>query len=324
MVYRTFLMQVSAHIQKSLGEGCRVQLIQVQKNNGLILDGLCIEGQNTSCSPTIYLNSYYLEYQKGIPLETICLFILEAYKSHTVAPAISDIDFSNFLSLKNQIVYRLINSASNQALLKEIPHVRFLDLAIVFCIYLSPDSPGKMTALIRNSHLKTWNISSEDLFSLAMVNTPRLLPPSIRSLTSVMEEILTGCSDDIPQPLVSSDSSEESSDREDLYETPLYVLTNQLGIYGASCLLYSRPLKNFADSRKTDIIILPSSIHEVLLISDRPDIDYEALSQMVMEINLSDVPLEDRLSNQVYRYSRETGKIALLSHAPETVETPNP
>ena len=79
MVYRTFLMQVSAHIQKSLGEGCRVQLIQVQKNNGLILDGLCIEGQNTSCSPTIYLNSYYLEYQKGVPLENLPFDLVDQF-----------------------------------------------------------------------------------------------------------------------------------------------------------------------------------------------------------------------------------------------------
>ncbi len=322
MVYRTFLMQVTAYIQESLGVDCRVRLVQVRKNNGLILDGLCIENPDTPYSPTIYLNSYYLEYQKGTPLEAICLAVLETYQNHSDVPALSGIDFTDFSSLKELIIFRVINSASNQPLLSEIPHVRFLDLAIIFSLYLSPSPSGQMSALIRKSHLKAWNISSEDLFSLAMANTPRLLPPSVKSLACVMKEILSDCPGTLPQNSVSSDIQEE--DLEDRYETPLYVLTNESGIHGAACLLYPQPLKNFADSRGSDIIILPSSIHEVLLTVDRPDIDYNALSQMVMEINLSDVPLEDRLSNQVYRYSRGTGKISLLSHAPESVEIPSP
>ena len=314
MVYETFLMQISSQIQEALKDQCRVRLIRVQKNNGLLLDGLCMERDQDPISPTIYLNSYFCDYQKGLSLEKIRNKILETYQSCSSLPELSPTSFSDFSFIKTRIVFRLVNAASNQALLEEIPHIPLLDLAVVFCLFLSDKPDSQMTALIRNSHLETWGLPVRDLFSIAMENTPRLLPPSLKSLSSVMQEILHE----------SLSPASQEDELEELYETPLYVLTNQAGIHGAACLLYPHPLKNFADARKSDVLILPSSIHEVLITADSPDIDYDALSQMVMEINRSDVPLEDRLSNQVYRYSRKTGRISAVSHAPESVGISNP
>lgn len=81
---------------------------------------------------------------------------------------------------------------------------------------------------------------------------------------------------------------------------------------GASCILYEGVLEGFAKEKKADIIILPSSIHEVLLIIDRDDLDYVELQNMVKEINKAELPDEDVLSDRVYRYSLGDGKISII------------
>ena len=108
----------------------------------------------------------------------------------------------------------------------------------------------------------------------------------------------------------------------------LHVLTNRRGIYGASCMLYRDIIKDFADQEETDVIILPSSIHEVLLFPDHLMFDYAFLCRTVQEINREDVSEEDVLSDRIYIFSRETGTIIpspLFScHRPEPAGTESP
>ena len=108
----------------------------------------------------------------------------------------------------------------------------------------------------------------------------------------------------------------------------LHVLTNRRGIYGASCMLYRDIIKDFADQEETDVIILPSSIHEVLLFPDHLMFDHAFLCRTVQEINREDVSEEDVLSDRIYIFSRETGTIIpspLFScHRPEPAGTESP
>lgn len=313
MVYKTFLNQVAANIQMSLGEHCRVSLERVRKNNGLLLDGICIEQPGDLIAPTIYLNSYYQEYEKGRPLEEICHLVLETYWSRCSFPHLDPSMFRDFDRLRDKVVYRLINAQSNQELLDEIPYIPYLDLAVIFCIYLVENEKEQMTALIRNSHLKLWDITIQDLEECGAQNTPRLLPCTVKSLSQVIME----SSSDPEEPLIQSPDFFDS--KEDFYDFPLYVLTNQKNLYGAACIRYPDAIKNFADSRNSDVLILPSSIHEVLITADTPEVDYDLISHIVFDINQSDVPVEDRLSNQVYRYCRQDGSFSIVSHCPESV-----
>ncbi len=91
--------------------------------------------------------------------------------------------------------------------------------------------------------------------------------------------------------------------------SPLYVLTNSSGICGACALLYPDQLKNFADMLESDLVILPSSIHEVLLVPYDDHISFDELAHMVSHINRAEVPVEDRLSDQVYLYSRALDQV---------------
>ncbi len=95
---------------------------------------------------------------------------------------------------------------------------------------------------------------------------------------------------------------------------PMYVLTNSTGINGAACMMYENVLKEFAEMMQSDLIILPSSLHEVLLMLDDGVSEYENLTEMVSHINTTEVPGEDVLSNSIYRYSRQDENVVAINY----------
>ena len=139
--------------------------------------------------------------------------------------------------MKPRILLRLINRESNASLLQNMPHIPWLDLAIVFCLCLKEDDSGLMTASIYNDHLDAWGISQNDLWLLAMENTPRHFPPVITHMSC----ILGGIEPDGPGPMRKQDDA--------LLSSPLYVLTNSSGIHGAACILYPQVLKKLRGGR---------------------------------------------------------------------------
>ena len=310
MVYKTFLENIQASVQKELGEGAQVNLQQVLKNNGILLDGLSISSASSGFSPTIYLNAYYEEAENGLPLSVIAEQIVLMYEEQAFSPHELLLELKNFDDIKDKIVFKLLGTQDNELLLSGIPCYDFLDLSVVFYLILSEDVNGQMTSLIHNEHLELWNITKKELLKLAEHNTPLLLPPRILPIEDALTEIggpEGGCIIFPDQPPVS-----------------LYVLTSRNGINGAACLLYKNILKNFAESMKDDLIILPSSIHEVLLTPCKCAFPCQELNEMVSLINHSDVPIEDRLSNHVYFYSRKQDCITIPSNSSAPSGKANP
>lgn len=124
------------------------------------------------------------------------------------------------------------------------------------------------------------------------------MPAQINSITQIIEDLKCAFGEEPDE-----DRGEE--------DAPFYVLTTSSGINGAACMLYSGVLEKFAEQRGNDIIILPSSVHEVLLLEDTGEIDYMALTELVKCINATEVPTQDILSEKVYRYERCSGKVVI-------------
>ena len=307
MVYEQFLDAVKKRMELALGEGYELTLRKVPKNNGLVLDGLCITMGDSHISPAIYLNPCYQQYKKGRPVSDIVDEILTLYRQNDAPPPLNYQLLSDYREMKPSIACKLIHAASNESLLNQVPYIAWMDLALVFYLCIHEDDSGLMTAMIHNTHMNIWDISLDELKSTALTNTPRLFPPVITSMERIIEEL--------NQELAYEQAREQALNDPEPPDAsaPFYVLTNRSGINGAVCLLYDDVLKNFADDIERDLIILPSSIHEVLLLPDEGDISYEEMSRLVTHINQSEVPKEDRLSNQVYLYSRETECITMVS-----------
>ena len=293
MTYQEFLFQIKEQILKHIEEpeSYDVTIRKVRKNNGVVLDGLSIIGRNQNVSPTIYLNSYFEQYQKGRDLESI---LREIYYIYVNNPSenleVEPEDLNSYEFVKGAIFYRIVNYETNQILLEDCPFYRIQDLAVTFRVLAQKDEKGIATVLVTNAMMKLWGITIEELKALAIVNTPILFPMKVEPLIKVLEGYINL---DYPESV------------------PLFVLTNSFGINGASCILYEDALKNLSRKWDSDIYILPSSVHEVLLLPVQKEFDKDYLETIVQESNKTVVSQEEFLSDHVYYYLKETNEMII-------------
>ena len=197
--------------------------------------------------------------------------------------------------MKQTIAYKVINYSKNEKLLKKIPHKKVLDLAVVYYCLLSQSEGETATALIYNSHLEGWHVTEQQVHEIAVSNTPGLLQSQIYPLSSLIGLVL----------------EDLKMEKELLMATEMYVLTNNTRLNGAACIFYEDVLKKFADTLQTDLYILPSSIHEVILLPKLARYDAMNLEDMVREVNTDGVSREEVLSDNVYIYCRSDGFITM-------------
>lgn len=319
MVYEAFLDHVRQLLQKHLGDRCTITIHQIPRNNGKIMDGLSILMPDAQMAPTVYLNPYYEHYCDGMDMEEIVSDILELFHDNPAPTCITPKQMAQFDLLKEKIMFKLIHCDSNLELLQDIPYIPYLDLAIVFYLCLEHNAAGQMTALIHNEHMALWNVQAKDLLALALENTPKTFPAEIKTMAEVIKDIVQKNFENFDEEY---DEKCEEQELDALFESsdirmPLYVLTNVAGLHGAGCMIYRNVLKNFADSIGKDLVILPSSIHEVLLTPNEPGISYDELGDLVTSINQNEVPEEDQLSNQVYLYSRSADRLRIATWTKE-------
>lgn len=299
--YTTFVSYIKKRIAERLGKSYSIRIFKVMKNNSLELDSLVVLKEGKNYAPNIYLNAYYESYAAGTSIIEILDRICMIYE-HCAVPIIQE-DFEYTLEqMKPYIFFRLISIERNKKLLTQIPHVEFLDLAITFHCLVRSEEEGIGTIRVTNEHMKQWGISCNELKELANVNTKRLFPPVIRTMGEVIKSLLDNDS-----------TGEETFDYDETASEgyPMYILTNEKGINGASCLLYKDIIKEFAQQIKSDLYILPSSIHEVIIIPWNDPEDKERFQRMVVDINSTQVPPEEVLSDKVYVYSLEKDIVML-------------
>lgn len=292
MNYEEFKTAIISRMEQLLDPDTSMQLKTICKNNGLKLDGLIISNKTSNVSPTIFLNHYY-EQQEFFPdFDAICRDILLTYRQNCPAGRIDADFFTDYTKIRSHIAYRLVHYKKNEELLSTVPHVRYLDLAIVFYCLLDFSESGNATVLIHSSHLQLWKITLEQLYAQARRTTPVLLPYDFQSITSVISELFSS-------PADPGQNSPAASFR------PMYVLTNSQKIYGASCILYPGLLKSLAEKLDADLFLLPSSIHEMILLpAASGSYDSKELAAIVSEINQTELAADEVLSSRVYYYSR--------------------
>lgn len=289
MNFEEFMAWVKENItSKDWKETSQIEISVVKKNNGVSATGLFIRENGQDVSPILYLDDYYIHYQNGELLENVIRNIRADYDKKVQMAAVKIPNLQEFENIRGRVIYRLVNYEKNKEILEDCPHIRLYDLAVTFRWVARIDDVGVSTSLITNKQVKEWGVSVNDLV-LAARHTPRLFPAQIID----MEEMLAGMVSFILYPSA----------------IPMYILTNEQELNGASALLYGDILKDFANKKGADMYILPSSIHEVIMIpADRID-DPKKLSSMVHEANTTVVSTGDVLSDSVYYYDRKKDQI---------------
>lgn len=299
-----FAEVVKYEVEKMVGAGFKVKLNDVRKNNGIVLKGVTITENGNNIFPTVYLNDYYKDYKDGrMTIADAANGVVGTYHNNQISQSVDMRYFLNYEKVSKQIVYKLINTERNKELLKDIPHVEFLDLSIVFQCMVSQAGFGMASILIHNAHQKLWEVSVEDLYRAAKENTQILLGHEIKS----MSEVLCG---------IMEEEGTEESDEDYMLEmsdsVPMYVLTNKQKVNGAACMLYPDLIRQFSDRFGKNLFIIPSSVHELLLLpADHKD-EASEIRCMIREINDTQVRVEEILSYSLYLYDRQKGEIITL------------
>lgn len=196
--------------------------------------------------------------------------------------------------MRPTVAYRLINYEKNRELLQEIPHLPFLDLAVVFYSLLTDTPVGHATVLIRNSHLELWGKNTSWLYEAAKENTEKLLPKRLVSMEDMIYEL------------------SEGKQEPEYAGVPMYVLTNSRKSFGAACLLYDGALGECFRRLEESYYLIPSSVHEVILIPASAVGDSRELCALVQEMNRTQVRSTEVLSDTVYLYSEETRRLEMI------------
>ncbi len=298
MKFNEFAEEIRAELELLMKQETKVSINAITKNNGVVLHGITITAESRNVSPTIYLEEFYNQFLKGKQIVEIVKEIHGIYVNDTYKENIDISFFTEYEKVKENIVFKLINYEKNKVLLQEIPYVRYLDLALVFVCVVQSRELGNATILIRNTHLELWKQTKDTIHRLAIKNTPRILPSKLRTMEEIIGELY-----------FLKDENEEEGLAQIAGKTGMYVLTNTKGLCGAGAILYNDVLREFAKEHNRDIIILPSSVHEVILLPDVGEYDKKSLQEMVKDVNETQVDAQEVLSDKVYIYLKDTDEI---------------
>ena len=288
MEIKEFAQKVCQAMECRLGEDYKVELKEVRKNNDVLLHGLTIQAKEHNIAPTIYLEHFWRAYEEGIPFSEIIHKLMTVYGQDAPTGSVDMEFFRDFEKVRDRICYRIVGIAGNRKLFEDIPYVEFLDMAVCFFYAYSGEALGEGSILIHNSHMETWGTGVAELMGLAKENTPRLFPGRCYTMEEVLEELI----------------GEEEREASFSGRVPMKVLTNDKRLHGAACMIYQGMLDSIAEELDASLYILPSSIHEVILLAEEEAAEPEELKEMIIQVNRTQVAPEEVLSDSLYRYDR--------------------
>lgn len=304
MTYSRFQNSLVEQLAEQIPEGCRISIHKVIKNNDLQLDSLVILSKQVNVSPNFYLQQYYEKYLQGMSMEAIISDILENYEKTRKTMGKYQIDLS-LDACRDKIVYRLSSGENNRMRLENVPSIPFLDMVITFHVLMIEDEDGIGSVMVRDAFMQEWKMSTKELFQLAQENTMRMFPLQVHSMTQMLSNL------EKEHPELAEEYPDEVLQGQGFQNT--LVVSNQKGINGAAVILYPGCLAQLEEQCAGDYYVLPSSIHEVLILPDRDQIYGSGLQNMVREVNENCVQADEILSDHVYHYSSELKMLELCS-----------
>lgn len=256
-------MEILDRLSEALPD-CSIELKTFVKNNGVSLDGIMIRKDGHDAAPVYYLQNLPEDISEAVRI------IVEDMKKQKL-DELEQIKLDNFKTLQDKIRIKLVNRMMNKDLV-------CVDVTGNIAAAFYVDLGDNKTTMVTEELLRLWNMDPQNLYMQAVMN----MKEEDISLRSIMD-VIAG--------LTGTDVQDE--------EINTYVLTTKKGVYGASVLLYPNLLNSLRE-KFGDIYLLPSSVHEWLIVPEPANPVY--LEQMVREVNNTSVRNTDILDYNIYRY----------------------
>ena len=317
MTYETFLEWIPDMVQSQLGDGVEVRLHTIYKNNNVRRNAICVMEEGCNVSPTIYLERYYQQWKDGVSLDKISSEICKEYEANRCGKYVNIASFCQFETMKDRIVYKLIHYDRNWELLQQIPHRRFLDLAVVYYLLLEDPFLGNATVLIQRQQMQMWNVEEETLYQMASCNTKRILGNIITPMRQVIRELLIRdmgrqLASDVDRGICTLQQVEQWSEEvlEQILpkeQRTMFVMSNHKKYLGAVSVLDQEMLDDFAGKLDGGFYVIPSSIHEMILVPETESLQWKDMRLLLAQINGEEDNVQEYLSDQIYYYDRQKG-----------------
>ena len=294
---------IKREMGKRYPEG-KVMETTVIKNNTSKL-GISIKLPNIKITPVVYVDDMYDYYNNVNDLDDTLNNVISLIESsiNSIENTKLDDTVSNLIGdIKGNVFPRLVNTKTNEVMLKNTPHRDFLDMSIVYYIEQYNDELGAIEGIrITNELMQSENLSEEELYHNSMKNMLEKEKSRLIPMIKVIMSIQFGI------PLRETEISES-----DFSDGDFIMLSNERGINGSRRLLDTKALIKASEIAESDLYILPSSTQEVLIVSvNEINASPSELKNMVREVNISEVSKEERLTDNVYIFRRDTRTIEI-------------
>ena len=302
MDYRTFVEKIREKIQEHLGKDYEVQITTNPKFNGTEKTGLSIRKtqEPQQVMPIIYLEEcferYLQEKEFSECVEEICVvYKHQKENEEKIMAELKSIENMNrWEKVQNKVYPMLVSAKENEDLKGKYFYQEYLDFLILYVIRVTEVGIGSIK--ITKQMVKSWKVSEYEIHRQAVENL-KTDGYWVKSLYSVVKENLLGIIED------------DEEDEEEIEEAePMYVLTNQIKYFGAAGIFLCAEMFQKIVG-KQNFYILPSSVHELILVKDTDGYDMETLSTMVRNVNEEQVTEDERLSNHAYYYDWRQNRI---------------
>jgi hypothetical protein len=303
MDYQTFCERLIKEITKYLPEEfaeAEPLIEHMEKDNGRIEDALCIKRYKCEIVPAIYLRDVYEAYEAGDNYENVMTRVAMTHLRGLMTAGNMDLEFvRQYESSKERIQPRVIGTKRNSQYLEDRPHRETLDLSIVYELMLNEDQ-GRQVIVINNDMLTMWNRTEEDLYEAAMENIGTTEKCTARRMKDMIKELVKD---------VGAQENFDWFDANDDIGEKIWVVTNSKRYYGAKGILDTKLMDELADTIGDGFFILPSSVHEVLVIPRSAGLEEDAYEQIVKQNNASPDVIDDDeiMTDSVYTYYKGKG-----------------
>lgn len=294
-----FINQVTQRLRECLGEGYQVERKDTKGLNGTVKHSLMLIRQGRDIHPSVNLDTYYNLFQSGTDMESLIKNMLKSCMEDSPVSLSEIADFTDWENVKTHIYAKLINTRKNCLLLSQIPNRSCMDLSLVYYVRTESLFSNEYAVIqISNEHMNYWGVNEEMLYQSAWKN--------LKKPDEAIFEDMT----DILSPLLMEGAGKAFAGE----EVVMYVLSNRYRANGAVHMCNRTALREASEWAGDDFWILPSSVHEVILIPVRQTEGCaEGLAGIVKEINDTQLEPQEILSYHVYRYSRRTGEITIAA-----------
>ena len=292
MDFKEFVNKLEQDLKDAMADispGATVDVRSMEKLQEGSYTGITISPAGGNVGMNLNANQLFDQMQDGQSYEgVLAVAVSTAERGLHDMPAVDVSELMNYEAAKKYLCFDVVGSDRNADMLEKVPHTDKENISMVYRLQLDSTENGAATVLITNAMMEQFGVTMEQLHADAMENAQEIRPADFRTMAAVMAEMMG-----MPEEMMAD------------MAPPMYVATNQDKVQGAAVMFYPDFMDQAAKELGGDIFILPSSVHEVLILPDDGNMNAQELKEMVTSINASEVSPEDRLTDSVYHYDAQ-------------------